>query len=146
MRYTRTIPTIAILAILVTGCMTGAQVLGTYRPAIDPENTDLAKFEVDLAACRKIATTQYDKYQEERSNQIIVGALLGAAVGAATGAVVGDIYGDSGYGASIGAVSGAAYGVGGAAWATDPKGAAARVLDRCLAARGHRILSDLGKG
>ena len=63
-------------------------------------------------------------------------------VGVIGGAVIGNAYGhNGGYGAAYGAAAGAA--------ATDTDLAAngpARIIDRCLAGRGHNVLSDLGKG
>ena len=136
---------VLVIGTPLVGC-TGAQVLGDYRPAIDPQKTNLVKFETDLGACREIAFAQYEKYRKEALNQAFASALAGALTGALTGAIVGDAYGHGSFGARTGAKLGAVYGVTASAWTADPKAASARVIDRCLTQRGHTILSDLGRG
>ena len=133
-------------AAMATGCASGVDVMAEYRPAVDPEFTAIEKFEADLVSCRAIAAAQYDKYMSEAVAESLAAGLAGALTGAAAGALVGAPYGQSGYGARIGAATGAVVGVSAEAWRSDPKGAAARVVDRCLVNRGHQVLSDLGRG
>ena len=136
---------LVVFGLIAAGC-SGSQVLGDYRPAIDPANTNLAKFEIDLMACRQIAFSQYEKYQDERIADAIAGALVGAAVGAASGSIMGRPSGRGTTGARVGGQLGAIYGVGAGAWRTNPREAAAAIIDRCLTHRGHTILSNLGRG
>lgn len=134
-----------VVVLLISGC-TGAQMLSDYRPAIDPVNTDVAKFEADLPECRSIASAQYDKYMREARENMVAQGLLGALTGAMVGAVAGSAYGRTGYGARTGAALGSVYGVSKSLWEADPRAASRRVVDRCLIQRGHTVISDLGRG
>lgn len=122
----------------LSACVT--ETLADYRPVVDPSKSNPAKFEKDLAACRNIALqaeAEYKKRQEQEMGQNIMAGIL---VGAIAGAIVGD--GDY-------AAAGAAYGAGAGVAATDTElseGGPRRIIDRCMADRGHRILNDLGKG
>lgn len=71
------------------------------------------------------------------AQNMMAGILLGAVAGAAIG--------DSGNYAA----AGAAYGAGAGVAATDTElaqGGPRRIIDRCMADRGHTILNDLGRG
>lgn len=121
-----------------------AEPLQEYRPVVDPARTNARKFEADLAACRNIALKLEADYkkraEEEMAANLMVGLLAGAVLGAAAG-------GDMNY-----AAAGAAYGA--AAGAAAPgdysrdlvKFGPRRVVDRCMAERGHAILNDVGRG
>jgi hypothetical protein len=124
---------------LLTACV--QEPLTEYRPVVDPSKTSAAKFESDLSVCRNIALqaeAEYKKRQDEEMGQNIMAGIL---VGAITGAIVGD---SGNY-----AAAGAAYGAGAGVAATDTElaqGGPRRIIDRCMADRGHTILNDLGSG
>lgn len=134
--------TILALALLspfaLVACGEPPKPLQEYRPIADAVGPT---FEADLAYCRAIATAaeaQYLKRQnDEMAGRLVAGLLIGAVVGQAVG-------GNSdwtAYGAANGAASGAA--------SVDTElaqGGPRRIVDRCLAGRGHRILSDAGRG
>lgn len=132
-----------ILFLSVTLSLAGCvqEPLTEYRPIVDPAKSSPAKFERDLAACRNVgvsAEASYKKRQEEEMGRNMMAGLL---LGAVAGAVIGD---SSNY-----AAAGAAYGAGAGAASTDTelaKGGPRRIIDRCMADRGHTILNDLGKG
>ena len=70
---------------------------------------------------------------------LIAGALVGAAVGSGS-----DYQGDL---AAYGAVSGMAAGAESNDYTYDlVKFGPRRIVDRCVADRGHKVLSDIGKG
>lgn len=132
-----------IVTILCVSALAGCvqEPLTEYRPIVDPAKSSPAKFERDLAACRNVglsAEAEYKKRQEQQMAQnMMAGILLGAVAGAAIG--------DSGNYAA----AGAAYGAGAGIAATDTElaqGGPRRIIDRCMADRGHTILNDLGRG
>ena|GEM_PF-316676 len=127
--------TIAATAIFLSGCVAP---LAEYTPIVDTTNP--AKFASDLGQCRIIAgraeADYIAKQNEAAGANIMAGILLGAIIG---GAVGGNDY--IGYGAANGAIAGAA--------STDTElayGGPRRIIDRCMAGRGHKILNDLGRG
>jgi len=129
----------ALAAFLLLGC--AEQPLTEYRPVIDPAASKPAKFERDLAECRTIALAAEAKYKERAEQEMGQRLLVGLLVGAAVGAAVGDN--------SNWAASGAAYGAASGAASVDTElavGGPRRIVDRCLAERGHKVLSDPGKG
>lgn len=125
----------------VTACQSGMQVASRYFPVVDPAQTDPAKYEADLGACRQIAAAKYDEYQDRQWREVFAGALAGAFTGAVAGQAIGGDTQSTLTGAGVGAGVGAGSGY---SMATDPKGATQRIIDRCMAGRGHRILNDLG--
>ena len=131
-------PTLAFAAALSLAACAAPEQLAEYRPVADAGGP---AFERDLAHCRAIATQAEAEYlrrqNAETGANIITGLLVGAVVGQAVG-------GNSDW-TAYGAASGAASGIS----ATDTElahGGPRRIVDRCLAGRGHRVLSDIGRG
>lgn len=127
-------------AMTLSACATPSATLPTYAPVVDPGAPNAHRYPADLKQCQLLAQQAEQKYIEEQNAElganivggILVGALLGAAVGNSDTA---------GWGAGYGAASGIA--------ATDfetAHGGPRRIIDRCLAGRGHQPLSDLGRG
>jgi len=115
--------------------------LTEYRPVVDPSKSSPARFEQDLAACRSIALQAEAEYKRRQDEQMGQNIMAGLIVGAIAGAAIGD---SGNY-----AAAGAAYGAGAGMAATDTElayGGPRRIVDRCMADRGHVILSDLGRG
>jgi uncharacterized protein YcfJ len=126
-----------IAALSLSGCV---QPLEDYRPVVDPSAKNNSRYERDLAACYSVAKQAEAAYQQRQQEQmganlvagLLAGALLGAAIGNSDTAGAGALYG----------------GVAGAA-STDTElatGGPRRIIDRCMDDRGHKILSDLGRG
>lgn len=114
------------------------QDLAEYRPVVDASGPG---YERDLAECRVIALNAEAEYRERQQAEMGANLFAGLLVGALAGQAIG---GNSGYTAA-----GAAYGAGAGLAATDTElahGGPRRIIDRCLAGRGHRVLSDLGRG
>tara|TARA_B100000768_G_scaffold76804_1_gene73194 strand:+ start:254 stop:658 length:405 start_codon:yes stop_codon:yes gene_type:complete len=128
---------ITIAAVSLSGCV---QTLEDYRPVVDPGAKSSNQYERDLAACYNVAKqaeAAYQKRQEEEMGaNLIAGVLAGALIGAALGNS--DTAGASAiYGGAAGVAS------------TDTElatGGPRRIIDRCMGDRGHKILSDLGRG
>ena len=135
---------IAILAI--AGCAE-LEPLTEYRPVVDPERTNMPRFERDLAACRAIAVQVEADYRQRQQEQMGANIMAGLLVGAITGAVVGSGSSYQGELAAYGAASGMAAGASATDYTHDlvtfgPR----RIVDRCMAERGHPILNDAGRG
>ena len=97
-------------------------------PIIDTQGVNMAHYEADLIDCQGYA----DQVQVGR--QTTVGATAGAAAGGVIGAVVGNS--DSAQrGAGVGAVVGGLRGAGRGLQDRE------RVIRRCLAGRGYRVLN-----
>lgn len=128
-----------ILALaLVAGCT--VQTLDEYRPVVDQSQTG-ARYERDLSDCRQIAAQAEADYRKRQGDQLAANLFAGLLLGAVAGAAIGDSSEWAAYGAAQGMAAGAA--------ATDTElahGGPRRIIDRCMAGRGHRVLSDLGKG
>jgi uncharacterized protein YcfJ len=137
-----------ILSILLFGLAACAPPnLADYRPVVDPSTTNMPKFESDLVQCRSIAVEARANYERQASaqamNNLLVGAVAGAAVGSAVGA--GSTY--RGELTAYGAASGAAAGAASSASAQElARFGPNRIIDRCMANRGHVLLNDLGLG
>lgn len=125
----RSISAISILT-LAAGLAACAQ---TYQPVVDTKNVDNAKYQQDLAECRRYAE-QVNPYERGA-----MGTLLGAAGGAALGAVTGAVVGSPGTGAAIGAGAGGLTGaaIGGATGVEQQK----QIIDNCLKNRGYAVLN-----
>lgn len=124
--------------VLLTACE--QQTLQEYRPVVDPAKSNPAKFEQDLAQCRAIATQAEANYKQQQNQQLTGQVIAGAVVGGLIGAAFGN---------SDWAAAGATYGAASGVAATDfeqAHGGPRRIIDRCMTERGHRILSDLGRG
>lgn len=98
------------------------------EPIVDRQGVNIAQYNRDLAACQQYAE------QVEPGGDAARGAVAGAAVGGAVGAIVGNS--DTAQrGAGVGAVAGGARGA--ARGVREQQ----RVLRRCLAGRGYRVLN-----
>lgn len=134
----RTFLALSILATLAA-CGQPAQ-LEQYTPVADMAGPRAASFASDLAGCRAYATVAEQNYKQQQNAEMGANILAGLILGAAVGAAIGNSD-TARYGAASGAVSGAA--------STDTElayGGPRRIIDRCMAGRGHVILNDLGRG
>lgn len=133
------LPAAVIACTLVAGCV---QPLSEYRPVVDPAKSKPAKFEGDLVACRAIAQKAEAEYikrsNEQFTRNMIVGVFAGAILGAAVGNSDTAAYGAAAGGAAGAAASGDDYDL----ITYGPR----RIVDRCMADRGHVILNDIGRG
>lgn len=144
MTKTRSIGLIAVA--LLAGCAE-LEPLTEYRPVVDQQRTDMPRFERDLEACRAVAVQVEADYRQRQQEQMGANLMTGLLVGAITGAVVG---GGTNYQRELtayGAASGMAAGAAANDYSYDlvtygPR----RVVDRCMAERGHTILNDIGRG
>lgn len=121
-------------ALALTACTT--ETLATYAPVVDRPG---ARYAADLADCRALATTAEAEYTKRMNNELAANLILGALAGAAIGSSYGDNY------VNDAALYGAMSGIN----ATDTAqayGGPRRIVDRCLVARGHTVLSDVGRG
>ena len=131
--------------LVVTGC--GVEPLVEYTPIVDPYRTNMQKFNKDLVECRSLALSVEADYQKRQKDQALSNALTGALAGAITGAVVGSGSGYQGELTAYGAAVGASTGLASNDYTYDlVKFGPRRVVDRCMADRGHRLLNDIGKG
>ena len=96
---------------------------------VDPKNTDMARFQTDLAECKQIA---------EQGPGTGAGAAGGAVVGYALGQVVARTTGNSHVANEAG--RGAAV-IGGAKGASSGEQGKRTVIRNCLAGRGHKVLN-----
>ena len=139
------------LSIIFLGCtLLGAcatESLVDYSPIVDPKMIDQTKFDKDIVECRSIALQVEADYRKRQSEQAMSNMLAGALAGAITGAVVGS---GSDYQSELtayGAASGMAAGAAANDYTRDlVKYGPRRVIDRCMANRGHTLLNDIGRG
>lgn len=139
---TKKIIPILIIATALAGCAE-LEPLAEYRPVVDTKRTNTVRFETDLNECRDIALKVEADYKKRQGEQFAVNLITGILVGAIAGAAIGDNSNSIATGAAIGGVAGAA--------ANDytydlVKYGPRRIVDRCMADRGHKILNDIGKG
>lgn len=129
-----------IIALLTMTSLVAACAVPTeqYSPVVAAPNSP--QYAVDLVQCREQALAAELEYRKQDANRLAAGILVGALLGAAVGGAIGD----SSDWAKAGAVAGAAEGAGSAPM--DAGSRAKRIVDRCLMAKGHVILSDLGRG
>lgn len=134
---------ILIPALLILSAC-AAEPLAEYRPMVDPAKTDKGKYETDLRECLSVAQQAKAKYDRQLNQQAWANLLVGALVGVAIGGAYGNDGVGIGEGAAIGAGAGALAGGGDAAELAHygPR----RLVDRCMAGRGHRVLNDIGRG
>lgn len=126
---------LALLAL--SGCV---QPLEEYRPVTDPAAPNASRYERDLQACYGIAKTAEADYRKRQEAQMGQNMMAGILIGAIAGAAIGN---------SDTAAAGAAYGAAAGAGSTDTElavGGPRRIIDRCMTDRGHKVLSDLGRG
>lgn len=107
-----------LLAAGLAGCAAQPQ------PIVDLQGVNRAQYESDLADCQDYAD------DVRKGRHVTAGAAAGAVVGAAIGSIEGRADRGAGYGGIVGAARG-----GGRAERTEH-----RVLRRCLAGRGYRVL------
>lgn len=110
------------MLVLLSACTTTDEII------IDKKGVDMARYEQDLAECREYS--QEVKTAEKGAR----GAASGAAVGGAIGAITGGSD-DAVKGAGVGAVTGGAKGL------SQGEQTEVRVVKRCLAGRGYRVLN-----
>ncbi len=113
--------TLVVLASFLTACT-------TYRPVIDTQGVDPARYEADLRDCQQYAQ------QRDPATQAVAGAAIGALLGVALAAAMGSRYSRN-TGAAIGAVSG---GASGAAHGAESQ---IQIVRNCMAGRGYRVLN-----
>jgi len=132
----RILPVVTLCAL--SGCV---QTLEEYRPVVDSGASNSGRYERDLAACYSIAKKAEAEYQKRQQDELGANLIAGILAGALVGAAVGDN--------SDWAKTGAVYGAAAGAANTDTEmavGGPRRIIDRCMTDRGHRILSDFGRG
>jgi outer membrane lipoprotein SlyB len=121
LRRTRAVaaPAAGVLVLVLAGC--AAQ----PNPIIDTKGVDMAAYRRDLAEC------------EQYANEVpmATGAAKGAVAGGAYGAAVGSINGRAAEGAGTGAITGAAVSM------LDADREKQRIVKRCIAGRGYRVLN-----
>lgn len=132
---------VLLAPLLVAGCV--QEPLSEYRPVVDPGRTNAKKFESDLAACRNVAIKVEADYKKRQEQQLVGNLIAGLIVGAVAGAAIGDSGDAIAYGAAAGAAAGAATND----YTYDlVKFGPRRIVDRCMAERGHKVLNDVGRG
>ena len=131
-------PIIALAAALSLAACAAPEQLAEYRPVADAAGP---AYERDLAHCRALATQAEADYLRRQNAEAGANLIAGLLVGAVVGQAIGGNSQSTAYGAAYGATTGVA--------ATDTElahGGPRRIVDRCLAGRGHRVLSDIGRG
>ena len=111
--------TVCVAVLTATACASQP------NPIIDTKGVDMAAYRRDLAECQR--------YAEEVP--MAAGAAKGAVAGGAYGAAVGSINGRATEGAGTGAISGAAWSM------LEADREKQRVVKRCVAGRGYRVLN-----
>ena len=111
-----------LLLLLPVACTTTDEII------IDKKGVDLARYERDLAECRDYASEV--KTAEKGARGAASGAVVGGAIGAITDGSEG-----AAKGAGVGAVTGGARGL------SQGEQDEVRVVKRCLAGRGYRVLN-----
>jgi len=118
-----------------------------YEPIVDPGQTEMAKYAGDLEECRSVALRVEADYKQRQQEELGRNVLVGALVGATAGAIVGNNTSYKNEAIKYGAVTGAAAGATSGDYTRDlVKFGPRRVVDRCMANRGHAILNDIGRG
>jgi hypothetical protein len=120
------------LALVAGAALALASCAGSYRPVVDMQGVDGARYEQDLAECRRYAE------QVSPGGEAAAGGGVMALFGAALGALFGAFGGNAGTGAGLGAAAGGVTGT-----ASGAAGGVARqhqIIDRCLAGRGYHVL------
>jgi len=139
---TKIILPILVIATTLVGCAE-LEPLTEYRPVVDTKRTNMVRFEKDLNECRDVALRVEADYKKRQGEQLAQNLITGILIGVIAGAAIGDNSQSIAAGAAIGGVAGAA--------ANDytydlVKYGPRRVVDRCMADRGHKVLNDIGKG
>ncbi len=102
-----------------------------YKPAVDLEGADRAKYEADLAECRNEA-----EQSVAEAPPVVGGALVGAFLGAVLGFSATGPF-DGGTGTAIGAAAGGAAGAALGGMSVSSK--QTEVIDGCLRSRGYAV-------
>lgn len=144
--------------VMLTGCQTTNTIdLASYAPVIDlkGQGQDEAIYWQDLHECRELGQKVQKTYQEQRKKEQEQ-ALATAFIGALAGAAIGDTVGrrnnvHTGNTATAVALTGLTVGAQLGADQVDYSRLLAKfgptaVVDRCLAGRGYKILSNEGLG
>ena len=126
MRFACAFPLVATMALGAAAC---AQ---SYRPIVDMQGVDEARYEADLAECRNYAQ------QVSPAGDAVSGGLVGGLIGAAVGSAVGAAVGNVASGAVVGGAAGGATGV--AAGGSRGYSRQKTVINNCLSGRGYRVL------
>jgi hypothetical protein len=126
----RSAPLLALA--LVSACAPSSN----YRPAVDLSDADAARFETDLADCKRVA-------ERDRYAPVLVAALQGAALGTALGAafvgVAAGAAGNVGLAESYGAISGTVAGAGFGALQVEAPQDEPSFVDQCLRNNGYTL-------
>jgi len=137
----------AMLAVTMLANCTEMEPLSEYTPVVDHNFSDSKDFERDVQECRSIALRVQDDYRKRQEKQMAANMMAGLIVGAATGAIIGNNTGYQGDYIAAGAATGVASGAAATDYTYDlVKYGPRRIVDRCMANRGHQILNDIGRG
>lgn len=121
--------------------------LKDYSPVIDTAHVSQARYNRDLQDCRNIALKVEADYKERQQKELGQRLVAGLIVGAITGAAFGSNQSNQGDYIAAGAAYGAAAGAASNDYTYDlVKFGPRRVVDRCMAGRGYRVLNDIGRG
>lgn len=135
---------VGILALV--GCA-DPEPLYKYSPVVDPAKTSMAKFEHDLNACRAIALKVEADYLKRQRHQLITKMAAGALIGTVIGNVYGNSFGHKGEAIALATIYGTALGAYRNDYTYDlVRFGPRRVVDRCIAKRGYKLLNDKGRG
>ncbi len=119
--------------LLLLCALAGCAAASPYRPAVDLDGLDPARYETDLRDCKKVA-------ERDRYGPVLAGALVGAGLGAGLGAVGGAFIGDNfGLAMSYGALSGLVAGTAAGAIQVQEPPEENAVVDQCLRNNGYKL-------
>lgn len=122
MRQLPTAPAL-LLPLLIIGCTATDEII------IDRKGVNMARYEADLAECRRYAQ------EVQTGRKTAKGAASGAVVGGVVGVITGDSSEAAARGAGVGAVGGGVRG------AREGERDEVQVVKRCLRGRGYRVLN-----
>ncbi len=120
-----------IVAMGAAACLMAAGCAQFYKPEVDLEGADRAKYEADLAQCRNQA-----EQSVAEEPPIVGGALVGAFLGAVLGFSATGPF-DGGTGTAIGAAAGGAAGA--ALGGVIVSSKQADIINGCLRTRGYTV-------
>lgn len=125
MGLSRTLCTIAAIAVFISGCAS-APTGENYIPLVDVRAGEGHRFQQDLNDCQAYAAQRGDA-----ASGAVAGAVAGALFGAVLGAIVGVSRNElAGVGALTGGLQGAAHN----------EGSQRDIIRRCLTGRGYTVL------
>lgn len=146
MKIQKSVAVLGLCGLTLTACVEPEELID-YRPVVDTYKSNMTDFDTDLSQCRTIALQVEADYkqrqEEEMARNMVAGLIAGVLIGAVAGAGS-DYQGDY---VAAGAMAGAAGGLSEGDYTYDlvtygPR----RVIDRCMADRGYRLLNDIGRG